>query len=748
VALPTNVASAYPDDSSDPSIQLHQEHHDIIHAAVNAFMPVVVKTGAEWRTSDVVLQSGQFGIASDTGVVRPGNGAGRWDDLPSPVEEMAAAISAKVDKITVPVSALDTAYGLTGSTDNTAAMQDALDAAAAAGRNIHFPMRAHAQPYTVGGSGVMLKVAAGVNITADPGVVFKVKNNNGNYKAILGGTTSSTDLSGLVVQGVTFDQNTSGNAVSDVKTLYVDGTQRFCVLVGVGSVIRVKDCTFRHIDGLNTIYAGGPAMKDVRIQDCEFDLVGTSPRWHDHSTLYISCDGLTITGNKFRGILGGPGSTTAIETHGPSQVVTSNRVEGYKIGANITGITKLGNDGVIVSANVIRNALIGIQLWSYTGANDGLRDCAVTDNVINLTRDPWIVGAYDFPKGVCLAATSTDHVDGLTITGNRIRFGSSSAAALTGEYQANGIDLVTTDSTRELRNFDISDNTVIGALGPGMRLQMVAKRGRVSGNYFIDPASSTETAMPSFWKSAMTFLNDLSDVDVYGNRLFDTRGIHKVAQMFATSITGAVTRCEQWDNKLVCLDGASLPESVQTSGKRFSPRAAVPVATRFATALYYGPEGARSTANLSVNQATAVPFWVGNLQRFDRIGCEVTVAGAASSVVRLGVYVDNGSGLPGELVFEAGTVAGGSTGAKEIKISKTLPAGLYWLVLVGQGGTPQVRAVSNNILGGAGVSTLALATGATPRPGYYMTGVSGALPHTWTMSGQTATPGVVVLRAA
>jgi hypothetical protein len=748
MALPTNVAAAYPDDSTDPSIRLHQEHHDIIHAAVNAFMPAVVKTGAEWTTSDVVLQSGQFGVASDTGEVRPGNGSDRWNDLPSITAETMSAVSGKVDKIAVPVSALDPAYGLTGSTDNTEAMQAALDAAAESGRNIHFPMRVLSQPYIVGGSGVLLKVAAGVKITADPGVVFKVKNNNGNYKAILGGTTSSTDLSGLVVQGVTFDQNTSGNAVSDVRTLYVDGTQRFCILVGVGSIIRVRDCTFQNIDGLNTIYAGGPAMKDVRIQDCEFDLVGDSPTWHDHSTLYLSCDGLTITGNKFRGIFGSPGATTAIETHGPSQVVTSNRVEGYKIGANITGITKLGNDGVIVSANVIRNALIGIQLWSYTGTNGGLRDCVVTDNVINLTRDSWIVSAYDFPKGVCLAAKSTDHVDGLTVTGNRIRFGAFSDNALVGEYQANGIDLVTTDSTRELRNFDISSNWIVSALGPGMRLQMVAKRGRVANNYFIDPATSADATMTSFWKSAMTFLNDLTDVDVYGNRLFDTRGTHKVAQMFATSITGNVTRCEQWDNKSVCLDGAVVPESVQTSGKRFGSRAAVPVACRFTAGLYYGPEGARTTATLSLNQATAVPFWIGNLQPFDRIGCEITQAGAASSVVRLGVYADNGGGVPGALVFQAGTVAGGSKGAKEIKISKTLPPGLYWLVLVGQGGTPQVRAVSNNILGGAGVSTLALATGATPRPGYYMSGVSGALPATWTMSGQTPTPGVVVVRAA
>jgi hypothetical protein len=37
MALPTNVATSYPDDGSDPSIGLHQQHHDKIHAVVNLF---------------------------------------------------------------------------------------------------------------------------------------------------------------------------------------------------------------------------------------------------------------------------------------------------------------------------------------------------------------------------------------------------------------------------------------------------------------------------------------------------------------------------------------------------------------------------------------------------------------------------------------------------------------------------------------------------------------------------------------
>jgi hypothetical protein len=36
MVLPTNVDTTYADDGSDASVKLHQQHHDTIHAAVNA----------------------------------------------------------------------------------------------------------------------------------------------------------------------------------------------------------------------------------------------------------------------------------------------------------------------------------------------------------------------------------------------------------------------------------------------------------------------------------------------------------------------------------------------------------------------------------------------------------------------------------------------------------------------------------------------------------------------------------------
>ena len=735
--LPINLETDYPGNPSDPSVSLHQQHHDVIHAAINALLPTVVKTKTAWDSSDLILKTGQVGIVAETGEMRSGDGGQTWAKLPSPYGTSD----------TGPVNVLAAEFGVDGGTDHTAAIQTALDAAAEAGRNVHFPRRAKSQPYVVGGADIMLRLASGVSISADPGVVIKVKDGNGDFRAILGGTKPGTDLSQLTVSGLTFDQNSAGNPVGNVKSLYVSGSQRFCIYVGAGSGITVRDCRFTNVDSCNVVYIGSPTMKDVRVQDCDFDAIGTSRDAHDHSSIYLSADGLTVTGNRFRGVLGGNGATTAIETHGSSQVVTGNRVESYLIGMNITGVTPIGSAGVVVSQNTVRNARLGVQLWSYAGAKGGLRDVTVTDNTIHLNRDPWIRDAYSFPKGISLAASSTDHVDGLRISGNVVRFEPFASGALRGEYQANGIEVSTSDATRELRNFDISDNIVICALGPGLRLQMRSMRGRVSNNRVVDPASSAEIAMPAFWRSGLTFLNELVDVEVFGNRVHDTRTPHRLTQVFATSITGSLTRSEQWDNTAVCSDGATVPESRQTSGKRFGPRGTVAVAPRFAASLYYGPEGGRSVGRLIDGQVTTVPFWVASTQAWDRIGCEVTLA-VARSAVRLGVYADDGSGRPGRLALDAGTVAADVVGAKERTIALSLPAGLYHLAIVAQGGSPYVRVSTNNPLGGAGVSSLAIATGPTPRSGYTKSGVSGSLPTTFVPSGQSPTPGVVVLRAA
>ncbi len=92
-----------------------------------------------------------------------------------------------------------------------------------------------------------------------------------------------------------------------------------------------------------------------------------------------------------------------------------------------------------------------------------------------------------------------------------------------------------------------------------------------------------------------------------------------------------------------------------------------------------------TTASLSVNNTThganvmrLYPFVVPNTITLDRIGVKVTIAGTASSVMRLGIYRSSNN-IPSTLVIDAGTIPLDSTGFNAITINTTLTAGLYFL---------------------------------------------------------------------
>jgi parallel beta-helix repeat protein len=78
-------------------------------------------------------------------------------------------------------------------------------------------------------------------------------------------------------------------------------------------------------------------------------------------------------------------------------------------------------------------------------------------------------------------------------------------------------------------------------------------------------------------------------------------------------------------------------------------------------------------------------YWVPKTTPISRIAVYVGLAGSAGSVVRIGAYADD-NGIPGALIFDAGTVSSATTGDKEITTSQTLPAGRFWLAAVVQGG--------------------------------------------------------------
>lgn len=160
---------------------------------------------------------------------------------------------------------------------------------------------------------------------------------------------------------------------------------------------------------------------------------------------------------------------------------------------------------------------------------------------------------------------------------------------------------------------------------------------------------------------------------------------------------------------------------------------------------YYGsgPIVGASTGAPAVGVLHATPFWIPSDTTLDRIEIEVTTL-IASGVARLGIYTSALNGRPDALSLDAGTVATTTTGVKSITINKPLTMGLYYLVCVNQTAAATLRMISGDLSPVNG----AVYPGSALWCGYSMTGVTGALPATFTtFTTQTLCPRVMV-RAA
>lgn len=126
------------------------------------------------------------------------------------------------------------------------------------------------------------------------------------------------------------------------------------------------------------------------------------------------------------------------------------------------------------------------------------------------------------------------------------------------------------------------------------------------------------------------------------------------------------------------------------------------------------------------------PWFVPRTTAFAAIGAEITSAGDAGSTLRLGIYADDGTGYPGALTLDAGTIAGDSVAVQEVTVPFTLTPGLYWVGGVVQGVTttqPTVRVITQ------GNPEMVLSTSApptgTPPVGFAGFDMTGALPAAW-----------------
>lgn len=164
-----------------------------------------------------------------------------------------------------------------------------------------------------------------------------------------------------------------------------------------------------------------------------------------------------------------------------------------------------------------------------------------------------------------------------------------------------------------------------------------------------------------------------------------------------------------------------------------------------------GSGTASGAGALTNNSMRVAPMVIDAAMVLDRLAVDITTAGETGSTLRPGIYADSGAGVPGSLVVDGGAVAADTTGVKEVTVSVTLAAGIYWVGAVVQAAVttvPLVRIVNNwtpRVLIRAGTS---LPGSASNVAGYTMAGVSGALPASFTIGAASATIPRIIARVA
>lgn len=150
-----------------------------------------------------------------------------------------------------------------------------------------------------------------------------------------------------------------------------------------------------------------------------------------------------------------------------------------------------------------------------------------------------------------------------------------------------------------------------------------------------------------------------------------------------------------------------------------------------------------TSITLGNNILRVSPMQVSISLSITKLWIDISVLGEANSVFRVGIYADTGTGRPGALVLDCGTIStgtgnagtvatiGGVASTNEIAAVLTLAPGRYWVGGAVQGASttqPTLRTSANADLAPTGPLGSTLPVQNVVSRGFAQTAISGALP--------------------
>jgi Pectate lyase superfamily protein len=472
-------------------------------------------------------------------------------------------------------------------TDDTAAIQKAIDAiSSAGGGSLLFPPgRFDISIQRTGSHPQALRVKSKLRLApSDPtkGATLRLADGQGNYESVLATAEYGESLEDFVLEGLTIDGNGPNNPVPraagsdpccDNSPDFGSGatqTPRYALRAYVGARVKVDGVRFLNQANVNVISFNGPDMTDADIVNSSFEGVGNEPADYDHSSIYTNGPRMRVANNRFssRNGPGTKGARTAIETHDVDQIVTGNVISGFTYGVNVVAEGTAGGKRQLYADNTLEGVGAGFVIWSYLGTHTvtdaTLEDVEIRGNTIKLETDAWRAAKLSFDvtavSGVTLEANNEAPIDRLIIADNRIEFlPTSSTLSSFYEQRSAGVTLwLYKNPTLPIRGLSITNNTVLNAIGPGIYSSVPVSSDRdsvIEGNTFVNPARGNELRYPdaALFRSGIYIEGPSKKLTVRNNTAQETSSPAKLA--FGVAADGA---CE-----LECaLEGNTAPAGV------------------------------------------------------------------------------------------------------------------------------------------------------------------------------------------
>jgi len=469
------------------------------------------------------------------------------------------------------ISVID--FGATGDgvTDDRAAIQLAITAAAVLGKTLFVPAGTYrltkgaSQSAESGTVYPCLTMTSNMHILAEPGATFKLANTQSTNGAPLNIPMffSNGVLQNISFRNLTIDQNGANNLINGLNNTFAhimfSGTP--AGVAARASNVYIDGCKFINTPGVTCIgmaqteTVGATLGTNWVIKNCLFENNGLDSA--DHSSIYaladdVVCDGNTFTADTMAEATGGQ---VAYEFHGSNQRFVNNKVKNYYQGVWVAANKTSDCDNNIVANNVFSPISdYGVGFYRESAPESIINKISIIGNTFGLSDRST---AATFKSAILIA--STYPVTNVLIADN--------IASKVGTNEASVFCLITLQGTAVATThtgIKIDSNKALSLTHGVYMTTAVNGIGlvEITNNEFKDfVVAGAETQTRGIYLERLSGVSEVEEIVISGNTFSDavatmTYGVYLQSGVIVSLFVGADNSYKGVTNKYV--EGATI----------------------------------------------------------------------------------------------------------------------------------------------------------------------------------------------